>query len=338
MTDPLAEAQLFDMPPAPAITLRDRYGEPPFTVIDRRTGHYQTRERQWLSLGIKPEKGRPGEMVWDSPANRYHNWYPVYEQARAELGRKPSTEEVESGYAHALRRTNQHGGTSVFSPTLCEIAYRWYSKTGDRVFDPFAGGSVRGVVASTLARWYTGIELRPEQVEDNQSQAHLGTDIQPHWIQGDAANVMSLTEPGYEADFILSCPPYAHLEKYSEDPRDLSTMEYGDFMESYRAIIRDATSLLSEHRFAAWVIGDVRTPKGDGHKLGLVADTIKAFQDAGMRLYNDHVIIQPTGTAAVRAPRIFDASRKVTTTHEYMLIFSKGDARKAARRLEGVSP
>ncbi|MGB3312861.1 MAG: DNA methyltransferase, partial [Albidovulum sp.] len=65
-------------------------------------------------------------------------------------------------------------GTSIFDPVLCEIAYRWFCPQGGTVLDPFAGGSVRGIVASQLGRAYVGIELRAEQVAANQAQAALG--------------------------------------------------------------------------------------------------------------------------------------------------------------------
>lgn len=62
-------------------------------------------------------------------------------------------------------------GVSIFDPVLTELAYRWFSPPGGHVLDPFAGGSVRGIVASALGRPYTGVELRPEQVAANQAQA-----------------------------------------------------------------------------------------------------------------------------------------------------------------------
>jgi hypothetical protein len=65
----------------------------------------------------------------------------------------------------------------------------------------------------------------------------------------------------------------------------------------------------------------------------LVPDTIQAFRDAGCELYNDHVILTPIGTAAVRTPIQFDASRKAGRIHEYALVFVKGDARKATKWL-----
>ena len=62
-------------------------------------------------------------------------------------------------------------GTSIFDPVLCELIYRWFCPLGGAILDPFAGGSVRGIVAAKLGRNYTGIELRAEQIEANREQA-----------------------------------------------------------------------------------------------------------------------------------------------------------------------
>jgi tRNA G10 N-methylase Trm11 len=55
--------------------------------------------------------------------------------------------------------------------------YRWFVPQEGTVLDPFAGGSVRGVVAAHLGYKYTGIELRKEQVKANEKQAK---DITPN--------------------------------------------------------------------------------------------------------------------------------------------------------------
>ena len=57
------------------------------------------------------------------------------------------------------------------------------------MLDPFAGGSVRGIVASQLGRAYVGIELRAEQVAANQAQAALGAGSAPQWITGDSRDI-----------------------------------------------------------------------------------------------------------------------------------------------------
>ena len=41
-------------------TLTERFGVPPFSVLDARQGYWQARKRSWLALGIKSEVGRGG--------------------------------------------------------------------------------------------------------------------------------------------------------------------------------------------------------------------------------------------------------------------------------------
>jgi hypothetical protein len=41
-------------------SLADRFGVPPFSVLDARQGYWQVRKRAWLSLGIQSELGRGG--------------------------------------------------------------------------------------------------------------------------------------------------------------------------------------------------------------------------------------------------------------------------------------
>jgi hypothetical protein len=41
-------------------TLAERFGVPPFSVLDARQGYWQERKKAWLSLGIQSEVGRGG--------------------------------------------------------------------------------------------------------------------------------------------------------------------------------------------------------------------------------------------------------------------------------------
>lgn len=300
-----------DAKPQPTNLLRDNFVEPPFSVLERRSGSWIEEDRKWRALGIESEIGRDDGLTFNMGMDFMHS-------------------------QRHLESAQQASRTSVFSPHLCRTAYASYSGPGHRVLDPFAGGSVRGIVAGAMGRAYTGIELRPEQVEANRAQAWIvGDGIEPRWIVGDSATVLpELAEDHtFEADMIFSCPPYAHLEKYSDDPADLSTMSYPDFLDAYRGIIRDSVALLRPNRFAAWVVSEVRGK--DGSYLGLVPDTIRAFRDAGMKFHNDQVLLTPIGTAAVRARKQWETSRKAARVHEYMLVFVKGDARKATAAAMG---
>jgi DNA modification methylase len=215
------------------------------------------------------------------------------------------------------------GGTSIFDPVLCELVYRWFCTPGGIVIDPFAGGSVRGIVASHLGLQYIGIDLRPEQIEANREQAaRIAKDPQPVWIVGDSRNIGTLCTD-VKADLIFSCPPYADLERYSDDPLDLSTMDYPVFIEAYRAIIAASCSTLKPNRFACFVVGDIRDR--EGFYRGFVSDTRQAFEDCGLHLYNEAVLVTAVGSLPIRVGKQFSGGRKLGKTHQNVLVFYNGD-------------
>jgi DNA modification methylase len=222
--------------------------------------------------------------------------------------------------------TASQSGTSIFDPVLCELVYRWFCPSGGAILDPFAGGSVRGIVAALLGHDYTGIDLRPEQIEANREQGDT-IDFEghmPRWIEGDSRDVSSLS-PG-EYDLIFSCPPYADLERYSDDPRDLSTLDYDEFIKSYREIIAASVDMLKSDRFACFVVGDIRDKKG--FYRNFVSDTITAFQEAGATLYNEAVLVTAVGSLPIRVRKQFTGYRKLGKTHQNVLVFYKGDVKK----------
>lgn len=225
-------------------------------------------------------------------------------------------------------------GTSLFDPVLCELAYRWFCPPGGLVLDPFAGGSVRGIVASKLRRRYLGIDLRAEQIEANRIQAYaICEDPRPEWIVGDSRSIGVLAQ-GAQADFLFSCPPYADLEVYSDDPADLSTLPYAAFREAYFEIVAEACKLLLPDRFACFVVGEVRGK--DGGYYGFVPDTVEAFRRAGLAFYNEAILVTAAGSLPIRAGKQFDVARKFGKTHQNVLVFVKGDARAATAAIGTV--
>jgi hypothetical protein len=223
-------------------------------------------------------------------------------------------------------------GTSIFDPVLCEITYQWFCPPGGHVLDPFCGGSVRGVVASITGRQYVGIDLSKHQLVANRKQAQrICKNIKPAWIAGDAADVKQICK-GKQFDFILSCPPYGDLERYSDDPRDLSTMSWTEFLDKYRSIIRDSVSLLKPNRFAAFVVGNFRSKKR-GVMRDLVGHTVSAFEGCGAWFYNDAIFVNAIGSLPVRVGKQMIASRKLGKGHQNVLVFVKGDFRKAVEAI-----
>lgn len=319
-------------------SLLERFLVPPFTVLDSRQGYWQDRKRTWLALGIEGETGR-GENLTLARSSLPSEYYDIRNEMRRNNGGvDPSWDEV---HAEASRRGKLFAwtkGTSAFDPVVCELAYAWFSPPGGTVLDLFAGGAVRGVVAHKLGRKYVGIELREEQVAANHSNWDSLSDRsilsgeaageeapKPNWIIGDSRDAMTLA-PG-EYDFFFTCPPYADLEKYSDDPRDISTLKYPDFLAVYRKIISAGVHQLKPDRFAAIVVGDLRD--GKGFYRGFVADTIAAFEAAGARFYNEGILITQAASLPIRSGKQFSGSRKLGKSHQHLLVFVKGDPKRA---------
>jgi DNA modification methylase len=327
---------------AAAVSLAEKFIVPPFSVLNAREGWWQDRKRAWLSLGIKSEVGRGenllklSETLLEPDPKKRARLKALAPGGQSLSPKKGESASLKGGLTH---RTSIHPydggnsdagqtGTSIFDPVLCELAYRWFTPEGAFILDPFCGGSVRGIVAAKLGRSYRGLDLRPEQIHANMEQ---GAAICPgvkglHWIVGDSRDIAKSCK-GLSADFIFSCPPYADLEVYSDDPRDLSTLEYPQFLKAYRDIIAGSCSLLKKDRFACFVVGDVRGKKGQYYNF--VSDTISAFRDAGLGLYNEAILVTAVGSLSLRAGRTFSASRKLGKTHQNILVFIKGDWRRA---------
>jgi DNA modification methylase len=267
---------------------------PPISVLDVKSGRWKRRKKLWKSLGIESELGRDENLLSLSK----------------------------------LMKKMRQNATSIFDPVLCECMYRWFTKEDDKILDCFAGGSVRGIVASKLKRNYTGVDLSKNQIEHN---IHQGSKIceshMPKWICDNGLNVDKLND---KYDFLFSCPPYYNLEVYSENEEDISTMNYVDFLKDYREIIQKSCDKLNDNSFAVFVVGEVREK---GNYVGFVPDTIRAFQDAGMSYYNEMILLQEPATAAMRAEKSMNASRKVPKAHQNVLMFSKGSPQKAAERM-----
>jgi len=68
--------------------------------------------------------------------------------------------------------------------------YKWFCPERGTIFDPFAGGSVRGIVACGMGYSYTGIELREEQVSANRGQYST---ISEKYFQGSGFFFASVT-------------------------------------------------------------------------------------------------------------------------------------------------
>ena len=270
--------------------LRDKFIEPPFSVLDTKSGNWQRRKKEWKRIGIKSEIGRNNNKV---------------NSIRLETDGKD---------------ISNNPYQSIFDPALCEVLYNWFCVSGKEILDPFAGGSVRGIVANYLGFKYTGIDIRQEQIDSNREQGLeiLDIDNQPNWYIGDSNEV--LNDFKKEFDFVFSCPPYADLEVYSDLKGDISNMPYINFMQAYEEIIAKSCKLLKSGGYACFVVGEVRDKKGN--YIGFVPDTINAFKKCGMNFYNEGILLNAIASASMRANGNMK-TQKLVKVHQNILIFKK---------------
>lgn len=292
------EFDLFGNPIEKKGDLKREFGANPFSILDTKDGMWQARKRKWLGLGIQSEVGR------DAVTFHMKDW----------ADRK--------GKEGLLSGNKLPSDTSIFDPVLCELMYRWYCPQGGTILDPFAGGSVRGIIANYLGYHYTGIDIRQEQIDSNREQALEILDVnnQPQWYVGDS-NIVLDGLVGNQYDLIFTCPPYADLEVYSDLQGDISNMEYDDFIFTLESIIRKSCKLLKQGGMAIMVVGEVRDKNGNYY--GFVPDVVKSFQRCnGIGFYNDAILSTSLASAALRAGGNMK-SGKLVKVHQNVLMFKK---------------
>ena len=89
--------------------LRDKFIEPPFSILDTKTGNWQRRKRLWIAKGLKSEIGRDAKTFNMSEWNK------------------------DKG------KTGGNSDVSIFDPALCEVLYHWFCPKNGSILDSFAG-------------------------------------------------------------------------------------------------------------------------------------------------------------------------------------------------------
>ena len=281
--------------------MKEFFNVVPFSFLDTRKKDWLDRKKEWITtFDIQSEKGR--ELITNN-----------------------GSFDLDNGIGNKV--------ISVFDPVLCELMYKWFTPPSGKIIDPFAGGSVRGIVAEELGFKYTGIELREEQVTSNISQSS-----KPRWIVGDSEEELDNLEEKF--NFAFSCPPYYDLEVYSTNENDLSQLNDDNFNIKYKNIVSKLYNVLEDDSFACFVISEVRNSsfKGrytEGFYKGLVSKTKEVFGEAGFNFYNDVILLNSTGTAAKVVNLYFNKNRKLASAHQNVLIFVKGNPDLATIKIQG---
>ncbi|HEU5103582.1 MAG TPA: DNA methyltransferase [Roseiflexaceae bacterium] len=237
------------------------------------------------------------------------------------------------GYAHALRRVHP----SPKPPQLMAELLRFFTKSGGRVLDPFAGVGGTLLACSMEGRLGVGVELSPEYAEVyGRVCAELGLAPQTLVI-GDArrlAEYPEVTEAPF--DLLLTDPPYAQMmarpktgerkkqgrggaTPFTTDPADLGNLEYRAFLAALREVLAAGLACLRPRGYLVLFCKDIQ-PTREHHNM-LHADiveellTLPDLSYRGYRIWHDmSQNLYPFGY-----PFAFVANQ----VHQFILIFRK---------------
>jgi len=364
----LEYAQAAVHPATPIASMADQFIVPPLSVLDQRQGYWKERRRRWESYGFRSEVGRAQDLTYRGRRG-FHDIRDFFEarkgpgddskilaayakgrdpgftHRKAKAERKAGRELTDYEFALQFDTGQKATGTSGFDPVLCELAYRWFCPQPGGIIDPFAGGVTRGAVAWILGRDYHGVDLSEVQVKANRAQLRelqakmekglcpAPTTTPPIWTCADSTEYDFST---HQADLIFTCPPY-HIEMYSKNPRDLCNKESAEFLKLMAQVIERSTACLRDDRFSVWVVGNYRDRDRVGAYGDLVGAVVRAHEACGLRLYNDCILVNPVQSVAISGTRHFKHSRKMGKVHQNVLVFVKGDPKKATEAVGQVS-
>lgn len=237
------------------------------------------------------------------------------------------------GYAHALRR----GHPSPKPPQLMAELIRFFSKSGDRVLDPFAGVGGTLLGCAMEGRRGVGVELSPEYATIYRQVCERLDLEEQLMITGDARRIAeypALSKAPF--DLVLTDPPYAQMlakprtgqrkkqgqgeaTPFTSDEADLGNLGYWEFLGELRTILAGAVALLKPRGYLVLFTKDMQ-PTPEHHNM-LHADIVAELRNIpdlafrGYRIWHDmSQNLYPFGY-----PFAFVSNQ----VHQFILIFRK---------------
>lgn len=238
-----------------------------------------------------------------------------------------------------VRDKKKHPAT--FPISLAKKVISLFTHEGELVLDPFVGSGTTLVAAQDLNRNAIGFDLQESYINlslERISSEGLFNNSQQIVIQDDARNIPLYLEPE-SVKLIWTSPPYANLlnrkrknksrrdrdneqlgqvEQYSQDPRDLGTMEIDLYTEAMGDIFEGLLPLLKPKGHCVINVPDMWW---DNERVTIHVSLINELRKRGFELRNTIIWDR---TNIVNKVGIFGfPSNYITmgTTFEYLLDF-----------------
>ena len=228
-----------------------------------------------------------------------------------------------------------------FSFTDVMKLVRFFTKSEEKVLDPFSGVGSTIKACLELNRIGYGVELSPEWYEITKERLLKESDhgiSYDHLICGDSRKLDSYFDKNF-FDFIVTSPPYwnilekkdhkanervlnGHATKYSEDEFDLGNIEkYDDFLKELTNIFFKCYDILKPGKYMCVVVSDFRH-KSKFHAFH--ADLIHLLTN---EKHKQHFQLKGVKILLQNAKKLFPYGYPFSYVenihHQYVLIFQK---------------
>jgi len=242
-----------------------------------------------------------------------------------------------------IRDKNIH--PAVFPIGLPAKCIKLFTHEGELILDPFAGIGTTLLAAKDLNRNAVGFDLKQEYIEVAQkrlAQSKLMNNTQQIPIQDDARNIPQYLKEN-TVQLVVTSPPYSRfldkprlnksmrgnlrnnkhfltVQQYSQDPRDIGTLDSVEFAQELASIYKGILPLLKPK---AHCVIDINDLWWENKRYPTHAHVIEALTGVGYELRN--VLIWDRRNLVNRVG-IFGWPNnyiKLGTTFEYLLDFWK---------------
>lgn len=151
------------------------------------------------------------------------------------------------GYASTLRY-------SIYNPDQAYFILDYYTNENYLILDPFCGRVTRPIVCLHLNRKYIGfdtshktIELNKEIINKKFDSNYIDNKIK--LIHGDGTKLNLFFNKSEVIDAVFTCPPYYDIEKYSNEPGDLSYLKYNEYDLRIKDMFTQLYSLIKKSSY-----------------------------------------------------------------------------------------
>jgi len=239
---------------------------------------------------------------------------------------------------------------AVFPIAMAKKVIELFTHKGELVLDPFVGVGTTLVAAKDLKRNAVGFDLNPKYIKVSRERLAQTTvtkeDTQQIAIADDARNIDQYLEPE-TVKLVFTSPPYANLlnrprlnksrrgnlrenkqflrvEQYSQDPRDLGTLEIEGYAKALTEIYKKILPLIKPRAHNVINVPDIWcSDKKYGRRIPIHIHVYHAMLDAGFEFRN--TIIWNRNNLVNKVGIFGWPSNYITmgTTFEYLLDFWK---------------